>query len=762
MQKRKLKCQFWRAQLSNVFKLEPYKIRGNRKKRNNKSITSIDIDIFMLDLELGALRALEVVNTLLAMSPELTRCARAPWALPPTKETISSNRQTWINLGSELALRAGLVFSFLFSEILAAICVGIRPQLRGSRSYIVKMKFMKLGSKPDTFQTDGNNVRYVASELASDVVVSVGDIKFYLHKFPLLSKSSHLQTLISLNNEENVDEIQISDIPGGASTFEICAKFCYGMTVTLNAYNVIATRCAAEYLGMNETIEKGNLVYKIDVFLSSSIFRSWKDSIILLQTSKSILPLVEDLKVVSHCVDSIANKACVDISKVDWSYTYNRKKLPEENGIESNQSGLRTRLVPKDWWVEDLCELEVDLYKSVITNIKSKAVQSNEVIGEALKAYAYRRLPNFSKGMIQCGDVSKHRVIVETIVWLLPTEKGSVPCRFLLKLLKAAIFVESGDRTIEVLVKRIGQQLEEASVSDILIQAPDGVATMYDVSIVQNIVREFFMKNHNAEIESVGGGELEGIRKPGILSDASKLMVAKLIDGYLAEIAKDPSLPLSDFVNLAELVSSISRPAHDGLYRAIDTYLKEHPGISKGEKKKICKLMDCRKLSVDACLHAVQNERLPLRVVVQVLYFEQLRTAASSGASTPDIPRGIKDLNNESNGSSRSGTTNPEDELDAVATAEELKALRKELASLRLSNGVGSNDKDGDIKPSMDKAVIGKVKGLLKSKKSFIKLWASKGGQGENSGSDSSESISSANPEEAKSTPSRNRRHSVS
>ena len=82
------------------------------------------------------------------------------------------------------------------------------------------------------------------------------------------------------------------------------------------------------------------------------------------------------------------------------------------------------------------------------------------------------------------------------------------------------------------------------------------------------------MKNGNAEIESVGGDELEGIRKPGILSDASKLMVAKLIDEYLAEIAKDPNLPLPEFVNLAELVSSISRPAHDGLYRAIDTYLK--------------------------------------------------------------------------------------------------------------------------------------------------------------------------------------------
>jgi len=172
--------------------------------------------------------------------------------------------------------------------------------------------------------------------------------------------------------------------------------------------------------------------------------------------------------------------------------------------------------------------------------------------------------------------------------------------------------------------------------------------------------------------------------------------------------------------------------------------------------------MDCRKLSVDASLHAVQNERLPTRVIVQVLHFEQVRTAASSGTSTPDIARGIKDLSIGSNGSSRSGTTNPEYDTDGAGTAEELKALRKELASLRQSNGVGNSFKDGDAKPSMDKAVIGKMKGLLKSKKSFIKLWASKGGHGENSGSDSSESIGSVNPEEVKSTPSRNRRNSVS
>ena len=91
-------------------------------------------------------------------------------------------------------------------------------------------------------------------------------------QFPLLSKSNRLQKLVSKANEENSDDIYLDDFPGGPKTFEICAKFCYGMTVTLNAYNVVAARCAAEYLEMTEDVDRGNLVSKIEVFLNSSIF----------------------------------------------------------------------------------------------------------------------------------------------------------------------------------------------------------------------------------------------------------------------------------------------------------------------------------------------------------------------------------------------------------------------------------------------------------------------------------------------------------
>ncbi|EPS65621.1 hypothetical protein M569_09155 [Genlisea aurea] len=591
------------------------------------------------------------------------------------------------------------------------------------------MKFMKLGSKPDNFQSDGNNIRYVATELASDVVVRVGEAKFYLHKFPLLSKSSRLQKLVSSADESNGgDEIDVDGIPGGAAAFELCAKFCYGMTVTLNAHNVVAARCAAEYLGMHEAVEKGNLAYKIDVFLASTVLRSWRDSIVALRTTRGFSPHADELNLAGRCADAVAAKASVHPSRVDWPYSYSRGRRREDGST-----------TPDDWFAEDLCELEIDLFERVVAAMKKAGRISGEAIGKALKAYAHAAI---RRGL---DDGPSLRAVLEAIVSLLPPEKGCVSCGFLFKLLRAAIFAGSGESVRSRLVKRIGLQLEEASVDDLLIRASEGDETVYDVRLVRKIVKEFMARDHrSSEIE-----EAEENNGMTIVTEASKLMVAKLVDGYLAEVSKDPNLSISTFIAVAETVSTVPRPAHDALYTAIDTYLKEHPGISKSDRKKICRLMECKKLSAEASLHAVQNERLPLRVVVQVIFFEQVRAAASSGSTTPELPKAIKDLNYGSCGSSRSAT-NADEDWDAVASAEELRALRGELAALRLSNnGVA------------DKATAGKAKGLVLSKRILSKIWSSsKGGQqqNENTGSDSSGSVG----EDAKTTPARRGRHSVS
>ncbi|KAF9612662.1 hypothetical protein IFM89_003137 [Coptis chinensis] len=615
------------------------------------------------------------------------------------------------------------------------------------------MKFMKLGSKPDAFQADGNCIRYVASDLVTDIVINVGEVKFCLHKFPLLSKSNHLQKLISKTNEENTDEVHMLDFPGGPKAFEICAKFCYGMTVTLNAYNVVTARCAAEYLEMTEAVDRGNLVFKIEVFLTSSIFRSWKDSIIVLQTTKSLMPLSEDLKVVGRCIDSIASKTSMDPSNVNWSYTYNRK-LAVVDQITDNTERFQQKFhsVPKDWWVEDICELEIDLYKRVMFAIKAKGRMSGSVIGEALDCYAVRWLPDSVTALVSEEHIRQNKILVETIIWLLPSNKDvCCSCSFLLKLLKFAILVGVGDVPREELMKRISLQLYEVSGKDLLIPATCDDGIIYDVELVQDLVNRYVLhQTRNLDYADKNDKGTDDL----VLGRVSWLKIGNVIDAYLAEIARDPNMHLSSFVDLSQSIPLSARPVHDGVYRAIDIYLKEHPALTKTEKKTICGLMDVKKLTMDACMHAAQNERLPLRVVVQVLFYEQARAAAAAGLNPPQ---------NISCHSSRS-TTNTEDWEKTVP--EDYKCLDKQMKSMKISDE--DCRKTGKRNKKSSKSKGGGILLLpSRSRRIFDKLWVGSKGLGEIKSSEtsgSSMSPTSLNPGETKSSgsSSRHRRHSIS
>ncbi|XP_021644956.2 BTB/POZ domain-containing protein NPY1 isoform X2 [Hevea brasiliensis] len=595
---------------------------------------------------------------------------------------------------------------------------------------------------------------YVSSELATDVTINVGEVKFYLHKFPLLSKSNRLQKLVLKATQENSDEITMLDFPGGPKAFEICAKFCYGMTVTLNAYNVVAARCAAEYLEMAEDIDRGNLIFKIEVFLNSSIFRSWKDSIIVLQTTKSLVPWSEDLKIVGRCIDSIASKTSVDPANITWSYTYNRKLSVCDKIVEDGMK-VREKIesVPGDWWVEDICELDIDVYKRVMIAVKSKGRMDSKIIGEALNTYAARWLPDSFDDLVSYGCTWKYKYMVETLVYLLPSDKGvGCPCGFLLKLLKIAIFVGVDDSCREDLVERISLKLHEASVKDLLIPARSPQTTSYDVELVQCLVNRCMTNEKYSQDLSVEKNDETNdfvlLHRHGY-----RLSVGKIIDGYLSEIARDPNLTLASFVDLSQSIPESARPTHDGLYKAIDTYLKEHPILTKAERKKVCALMDVKKLTTDASMHAAQNERLPLRVVVQVLFFEQVRFSA--GVQAP-------------NGNARDAsnlTTNTDEEWEKTA-ADDNKCVKKQMSQLKIKDE--EFQKNGKMmKKNSKNSKSGTQLLPSRSRRIFDKLWVMGKGQGENRSSEtsgSSQSPTSMVPGDAKSSgsSSRQRRHSIS
>ncbi|KAF6166252.1 hypothetical protein GIB67_031036, partial [Kingdonia uniflora] len=479
----------------------------------------------------------------------------------------------------------------------------------------------------------------------SDVVVEVVEVSFHLHKFPLMSKSEVLKKQIEEFTSEDGSNcvLHLHDLPGGAKAFELVAKFCYGDRIELTSNNVVSLRCAAEYLQMTEICDEGNLIKQTEDFLDG-VFSNWVDSIKALETCEEVLSYAEEIHIVSRCIDSLAMKACTDPSLFGWPVSGNNNMQSPGGTVFWNgiSTGSKPRNLGENWWFEDVSFLSLPLYKRIILAVESRGMNP-EIIAGSLMFHAKKYLPghaSFKDSMKRVNSGSTisspsqrdQRVLLEEIVGLLPNKKIVTLTKFLLRLLRTAIILNASVSCKENLEKRVGAQLECATVDDLLIPNTGySVETLYDIDCVQRILDHFMTMN-----QAAAGFSSPCIVEEGQLLDGSGspsltpiTMVAKLVDGYLAEVAPDVNLKLPKFQSLGAVIPEHARPLDDGIYRAIDIYLKAHPWLTDSEKEQLCRLMNCQKLSLEACTHAAQNERLPLRVIVQVLFFEQLRLRTS-------------------------------------------------------------------------------------------------------------------------------------
>ncbi|MCH87500.1 BTB/POZ domain-containing protein, partial [Trifolium medium] len=156
------------------------------------------------------------------------------------------------------------------------------------------MKFMKLGTRADTFYTE-QATRTLTSDIPSDLVIQINDVTYLLHKFALLLKCGLLQRLCYDSSDSESVTVELHDIPGGEDAFELCAKFCYGISINISAHNFVSAFCAAKFLRMNDSVEKGNFVGKLEAFFNSCILESWKDPIATLQTTSTLPEWSENL-----------------------------------------------------------------------------------------------------------------------------------------------------------------------------------------------------------------------------------------------------------------------------------------------------------------------------------------------------------------------------------------------------------------------------------------------------------------------------------
>lgn len=120
------------------------------------------------------------------------------------------------------------------------------------------------------------------------------------------------------------------------------------------------------------------------------------------------------------------------------------------------------------------------------------------------------------------------------------------------------------------LERRIGFRLEMVSLDDLLIPCVQTGDSLFDVDTVHRILVNFLQRIEEEENEEYGY-ESEALGSP---SQGSVLKVGRLIDSYLAEIAPDPYLNLQKFMAMLEILPDYARVIDDGLYRAVDIYLK--------------------------------------------------------------------------------------------------------------------------------------------------------------------------------------------
>ncbi|KAI5069427.1 hypothetical protein GOP47_0015728 [Adiantum capillus-veneris] len=514
----------------------------------------------------------------------------------------------------------------------------------------------------DTRAYHGSFVRrgqswFCATGLPNNIVVEVDEMLFHLHKFPLITRSGKISKMVAdaSSSDDEADNhsarvyqkpphgmchIHLHGIPGGADTFELVAKFCYGVNVELTASNVAAMRCAGEYLDMTEEYGEQNLICLTESFLNNIVIRSWKHSVKTLKSCESLLPLAEELSLVKRCVEAIATKVCSEPSLYGWPAMDQRRTLQSPSGkllwSDSRRGNRRTKDSRVDWWYEDVSLLNLPLFKCVLQSMEDKGL-APEAIAGALVYYTRKSIPGMhrrqggSNGLLASTHLisssnAEQLFCLETIESLLPSDKGLVPTVFLSSLLKVSMILNAEKGCIENLEKRVGAQLDQATVDDILIPNYSEISeTLYDVECVERIVQHF-----------VNSTKALVLRGQALESDVSRssssfplVAVTKLMDAYLVEIASDVNLLPGKFRAVLESLPHDARVLDDGMYQAIDIYLKAHPWVEDLEREALCSLISCEKLTQAACVHAAQNTKLPLKIVAQVLFLEQAQLRAA-------------------------------------------------------------------------------------------------------------------------------------
>lgn len=487
------------------------------------------------------------------------------------------------------------------------------------------------GGRARRLYLQGNEWFY-STGLQSDITIEVEGILFHLHKFPLISKCGKISSMVKgMPDAKDGVHTLLEGCPAGSDGFLIAARFCYESNVELKPENILMVYLVADFLEMTEEYGEDNMLMKAESFINKVILQSWNDCISALQSFQNFILETKNFPILHKCLTALSLMACRDPSWIRWPAMYGGLHSPGGsilwNGIHT---GARVRSTISDWWFEDVSFLSFPIFKKLIETINNRGIRSLDTTG-ALMFYAMKHLPGLDRwqnrhdGRKRTGllplvpEAVNQKALIESITELLPENKGLSYCRFLLGFLRLSMILDVNWSCKESLERKIGMQLELVTLDGLLIPNYSDSDYLYDTDCVERIILHF-LSFHSLKVAPFSASS----SYPAVVPSSSVLHLAtRLMDDYLAEVAPDVNLKPQKMQSLLEIFPEYLRELDDGIYRALDIYFKGHPGLQEKEREQLCRIINCRKLSTDACVHALQNQNLPLRVVLQVLFAEQ-------------------------------------------------------------------------------------------------------------------------------------------
>jgi hypothetical protein len=363
-----------------------------------------------------------------------------------------------------------------------------------------------------------------------------------------------------------------ASFPGGCEAFEVIALFCYGDPVALDPFNVAAVRCAAEFLAV------GGLGARCDLYINQVVLQSWDDALIVLQRCQPLLPVAEELLIVSRCVESLAFMACMEI--LDPEQRRDQPGAVASRALAGRRwdAELVKELAARDLWIKDLIALPFEFFGRIVQALRRQGMKekyvSPVVLFYANKWVLSKKTHKFWASTDDAavdGETDANRraaAIMEGVIALLPVEaapvaaSGAIPVAFYFALLSRSLALELSDERQAKLREQVASNLQFARVDDLPLPEQETgcpIADSREVRAVESIV-----SNHVS------------VQRKGAEA------VAELWDRYLLQIARDPKLRPERLSELIGVIPAGDRKNHNHLYEAINTYLVVRQVLSTG------------------------------------------------------------------------------------------------------------------------------------------------------------------------------------